>query len=202
MKAPLHIGITGGIGAGKSLVSRIFKCLGVRVYDADVQARKLMSTDRLLIDRIKKEFGEQSYDADGSLNREFLRQTVFGSGAKEKVEKLNRIVHPRVGHDFEQWAHEHHHEPYLLKEAALLFEAGTSQRLDKIIVVACPESLRIKRILKRDPYRSEADVHHILKNQMSEEERIERADFVIMNDESRLIIPLVLELHEGFVRGT
>lgn len=196
MRRPLQVGITGGIGSGKSLVCRIFGCLGVPVYDADSRAKKLMTTDGILIGQIKEEFGKLSYHSDGVLNRKLIAEQVFRE--PEKLEKLNRLVHPRVANDYEQWVQEHLAHSYLIKEAALLFEAGTDKLLDKIIVVSAPEEMRIKRTLARDPQRSEGEVKSIIKSQMMEDEKVSRANYVILNDESRAVIPQVLDLHHLF----
>lgn len=196
MHQPIQIGITGGIGSGKSLICRIFQVLNVPVYDADSQAKKLMTTDGILIDQIKKEFGSLSYNKDGVLNRELLSKTVFNQ--PEKLAKLNTMVHPRVAVDYSRWIHEQSGARYCLKEAALLFEAGSYQLLDKIIVVTAPDELRIRRVLQRDPYRNKTEVERIIKNQMPQEEKIKKADFVIKNDESELVVPEVLKLHKWF----
>ncbi len=196
MKLPIQIGITGGIGSGKSLICKIFHVLGVPVYDADSRAKKLMTIDGILIDQIKKEFGSLSYDEDGVLNRELLSRSVFNN--PEKLTKLNSLVHPRVALDYNQWMHEQDEVKYCLKEAALLFEAGSYQSLDKIIVVTAPDELRIKRVLQRDPQRDRTVVERIIKNQMPQEEKMMKADFVIKNDESELVVPQVLKLHEWF----
>lgn len=196
MKQLKQIGITGGIGSGKSLICRIFHVLGVPVYDADSRAKKLMTTDGILIDQIKKEFGTLSYDEKGELNRELLGNTVFNK--PDKLARLNALVHPRVAWDYNQWISEQSGVNYCLKEAALLFEAGSYQLLDKIIVVSASDELRIKRVLQRDPHRSKADVERIIKNQMPQEEKMKRADYVIKNDESELVVPQVVKLHEWF----
>lgn len=193
---PLQIGITGGIGTGKSLVCKVFSCLGVPIYDADSRAKKLMTTDGILIGQIKEEFGNLAYNSDGSLNRKLIAGAAFT--APEKLERLNRLVHPRVGVDFEGWVKENCAQPYVIKEAALLFEAGSDKQMDKIIVVSSPESLRIKRVLDRDPQRSEKDVRKIMDKQMMEDEKVRRADFVIVNDETRPVLPQVLYLHQQF----
>lgn len=193
MRTPLQIGITGGIGAGKSLICRIFHCLGIPVYDADGHAKELMTTDVILVTNIKKEFGELSYNSNGSLNRDYLSSTVFNDN--EKLKKLNKLVHPRVGEDYKRWVDQNGNYHYLVKEAALLFEAGSDKLLDKVIVVHAPEDLRIQRVLARDPQRSEDQVRAIINNQMSEEEKMERADFIINNDEKELLIPQVVKLH-------
>jgi len=196
MHQPVQIGITGGIGSGKSLVCRIFHVLGVPVYDADSRAKKLMTTDGILINQIKKEFGTLSYYEDGTLNRELLGKNVFNN--PEMLARLNSLVHPRVALDYSQWTQEQSGVKYCLKEAALLFEAGSYQSLDKIIVVAAPDELRIKRVLQRDRHRNRADVEKIINNQMPQEEKINKADFVINNNETELVVPQVLKLHEWF----
>lgn len=196
MKSPLQIGITGGIGSGKSLVCRVFQVLGVPTYDADSRAKILMTTDGILIDQIKKEFGSLSYNSEGVLNREFLSERVFGE--EEKLRKLNSFVHPRVAEDFKQWVERQADNKYVLKEAALLFESGSYLTLDKIILVTAPEAMRIKRVLARDKHRTQADIKNIIKNQLPEEEKEMKADHIIRNDEHRLILPQVLELHERF----
>lgn len=196
MKKPLQIGITGGIGSGKSLVSRIFKLLGVPVYDADSRAKSIMTTDGILVSQIKKEFGVLSYRADGGVNREYLAERVFND--PEKLKQLNAWVHPRVGEDFIRWVTEQS-SAYVLKEAALLFEARSNTALDKIIVVSAPEALRISRVLQRDKHRTEQQVRDIIRNQLSEEEKLKRADYILVNDDSKLLIPQVLELHQQFL---
>jgi dephospho-CoA kinase len=196
LAAPLQIGITGGIGSGKSLVCKIFQCLGVPVYDADSRAKALMTTDGILIEQIKKEFGNLAYHTDGTLNRKHIGEAAFGD--PEKLKKLDAMVHPRVAANYAQWVDEQT-TPYVIKEAALLFEAGSYKNLDKIIVVSAPEQLRVKRVVVRDPQRSEQMVKDIIGNQMPDAEKISRADFVVMNDESQLVIPQVLRLHQIFV---
>ena len=194
MKKPLQIGITGGIGSGKSIVCRIFKVLDVPVYDADSRAKSLMTTDGIVISQIKKEFGVLSFHADGSLNREYLAEAFKDA---EKLKVLNNLVHPRVAQNYEQWVQEQT-SVYVLKEAALLFEAKSNLSLDKIIVVSAPERLRIKRVVQRDPHRNEQQVLDIMRNQLTDEEKVKLADFVITNDESQLVTPQVLKLHEKF----
>ena len=194
----LQIGITGGIGSGKSLVCKIFQCLGAPVYDADSRAKVLMTTDGILISQIKKEFGNLSYNTDGTLNRKHISDSAFGNPGKLK--SLDAMVHPRVAEDYAAWAAAQD-RPYVIKEAALLFEAGSYKSLDKIIVVSAPEDLRIKRVMARDPHRSEQTLRDIIRNQMPESEKTNRADFVVMNDESRLVVPQVLELHNRFSKA-
>ena len=198
MRRPLQMGVTGGIGSGKSLVCRIFQLLGVPVYDADSRAKELMATDSILVEQIKKEFGTQAYSSDGQIDRTTLAQTVFVDPVK--LEKLNRLVHPRVAEDYNHWLEQYSDKPYVIKEAALIYEAGSWKGLDKVIVVSSPEALRMKRVLSRDAHRTAKDIQAIFRNQMPEEEKLKRADFVIINDESQLVIPQVLQLNKQFVK--
>ena len=195
MRKTLQIGITGGIGSGKSTVCRVFSTLGVPIYDADSRAKSLMTTDGILMSQIKKEFGTLSFRSDGSVDREYLARTVFQDEVKLNV--LNKLIHPRVAMDYERWVGEQKND-YVLKEAALLFEAKSHQLLDKIIVVHAPAEVRIKRVLQRDPQRTRQQVEDIIRNQMSDEEKLALADYKIVNDESKLVVPQVLELHETF----
>jgi dephospho-CoA kinase len=193
----LQIGVTGGIGSGKSVVCKIFAQLGIPVYDADSHAKALMTTDGILVSQIKKEFGDLSYHADGSLNREWLSQHVFSNEAR--LEKLNSLVHPRVAVDYENWVGMQTEVPYVLKEAALLFESGSFRLLDKIIVVSAPEAIRQERVLKRDKHRTVEQFREIVEKQLPEEEKLKRADYIIVNDNVTPVIPQVLKLHQEFV---
>lgn len=195
MSRPFQVGITGGIGCGKSLVCKIFGSLGIPLYDADSRAKILMTTDRILVDQIKKEFGILSYHEDGSLNKEHLRKAF---NDPKELERLNQLVHPRVAVDYDLWVAKHDEHKYVIKEAALLIESSANKVLDKIVVVSAPQWLRVKRVLKRDPYRTEKEIDQIISNQMDEALKLSKADYVIVNDESRLVIPQVLELHERF----
>lgn len=197
MGKPLQIGITGGIGSGKSLVCKIFNALGTPTYDADSRAKMVMTTDGILVEAIKKEFGVLSYDAKGVLNREHLANSVFNQ--PDKLKRLNELVHPRVALDYEGWVRSQADVKYVLKEAALLFESGSYKSLDKIIVVTAPETLRVQRVLVRDPHRNIEQTKEIIRNQMGEEEKTKRADYVIVNDETELLIPQVLGLHLQFI---
>jgi dephospho-CoA kinase len=196
LKKPLQIGVTGGIGSGKSLVCKIFHQLGAPIYDADSHAKELMTTDGILITDIKKEFGDLSYHSDGSLNRVFLADHVFND--QKKLEALNKLVHPRVAMDYQRWVHQHKDLSYVIKEAALLYEAGSYMSLDKIVVVDAPVELRIERVLKRDSHRTVEQIKGIVEKQMPEGEKLKRADFIIVNDETQPVIPQVLKLHRMF----
>lgn len=154
-----------------------------------------MTTDRILVDQIRQEFGNLSYDSTGRLNREHLRKAFSDPG---EIKKLNKLVHPRVAEDYARWVSEHNEAKYVIKEAALLIESGSAQNLNQLVVVSAPKSLRLQRVLKRDPQRTRQDVENIMMNQMNEEEKMAKADFIIVNDETRLVIPQVLELHGRF----
>ena len=199
MKAPLQIGITGGIGSGKSLICKVFSKLGVPVYDADSHAKALMTTDGILVSQIKKEFGDLAYHPDGTLNRTYLGEHVFLQ--EEKLNKLNKLVHPRVAIDYTRWLEHNTGAAYVLKEAALLFESGSYRLLDKVVVVSAPEDLRQERVLKRDAHRTVDQFKGIVEKQMPEAEKLKRADYIIVNDDTVLVIPQVLKLHERFKAG-
>ena len=188
----LQVGITGGIGSGKSLVCKIFQVLEIPVYDADSRAKLLMIGDEVLVNQIKKEFGNEAY-SNGVLNRKHIGEKAFGDPEKLKV--LDDLVHPRVASDYEQWVKKQS-APYVIKEAALLFEAGSYKTLNKIIVVSASEEVKVKRIKIRDPHRSEQMIKDIIKNQMPDQEKVSRADFVVVNDESQLVIPQVIAIHQ------
>lgn len=196
MNKPLQIGITGGIGSGKSTICRIFKVLGVPVYDADLRARQLMEHDQMLIESIRQTFGTAAYKKDGTLDRIFMANAVFGN--QEALTQLNRLVHPRVRLDYEAWSSAQLAR-YVLREAALLYESGSYTTVEKMIVVTSPHDLRIKRVLLRDKHRSHKDIEAIIANQLSDEEKSKRADYIIQNDERHLVIPQVLALHQQFM---
>ncbi len=189
MSRQLTVGVTGGIGAGKTLVTKLFALLQIPIYYADTRAKELMNGQ--LVAPITAIFGPKSY-VDGKLNRSYLASTVFLN--KEELKKLNAIVHPAVAIDFDKWLEGYTAAPYVIKEAALLVEAGSYKQLDKLIVVTAPQQLRIKRIKKRDPFRSEKEILGIISNQMPEEEKIKLADYIIANDEKSMLIPQVVTI--------
>lgn len=194
----LRIGITGGIGSGKSVVARVFAALGVPVYDSDSRAKHVMANDLVLRAQLQEAFGAEAYDAAGQLNRPHLARVAFGDAVQ--LARLNALVHPRVGEDFATWATAQAAAgyPYVLKEAALLYESGSYRGLDGIITVWAPAGVRAARVLRRDSHRSAADVQAIMDKQLSEEEKLARADYVVYNDDSQLVLPQVLALDEKF----
>lgn len=193
---PIKVGITGGIGAGKSIVCDIFKILEVPIYDADSKAKQLMEESESVISKIKSHFGDESYHNDGSLNRTYLAEIVFPD--KNKLEKINHIVHPAVEEDFISWVSKHSSASYILKEAALLVETGSYRRLDALITVTAPVEIRIQRVLQRDSHRSVEDIQAIISKQLAEEEKVEVSKFVIKNDNKTLLIPQILKIHNFF----
>jgi len=194
----LRIGITGGIGSGKSIASRLFHTLGTPVYDADTRARWVMEHDLTLRQQLTAAFGPTTYNENGQLNRVVLAGTVFNNPVL--LAQLNSLVHPHVGFDFERWAaaQQQAGHSYVIKEAALLFEAGSYKQLDRIITVFAPLAVRVSRVLRRDPHRSPTDVEAIMAKQMSEEEKMQRADDVLTNDDVQPLLPQVLALHTAF----
>ncbi len=195
---PLQIGITGGIGSGKSIVCKIFSCLGAPVYDADSRAKSIMTTDGILRGQIKKEFGDLAYLSDGSLDRAYLSRVIFEN--QEKRNLLNQMVHPRVAADTERWLDQNQEASYVVREAALLIESGAYQNVDKVILVTAPEELRIKRVLARDPHRLREEIRKIIATQIPEEEKKKVADVVVYNDETQLLVPQILQLHNQFLK--
>ena len=194
---PLLVGITGGIGSGKSTVCQLFSLLGIPVYTADDRAKWLMSHDTTLKEKILASFGTESYYSNGELNRGYLAETVFSH--PEKVAALNALVHPAVGKDFAEWVSQQN-APYLIKEAALLFETGAAKELDLVINVSSPLRVRMARVLLRDPQRTEEQVNQIINQQLPDEEKNALADYSIKNTDNKLLLPQVIALHEQLLR--
>lgn len=190
----LKIGITGGIGSGKSTVAKVFEILGIPVFYADSEAKSLMHTDALLIKSIKEVFGDEAYK-DDQLNRKYIADIVFNN--EQKLGSLNSLVHPAVFRSFDNWV-KVQKSPYVLKEAALLFESGSFKLCDQTILVTAPEKLKIRRVMDRDNI-TEDQVRARINKQFSDEQGRKLADHVIINDEQHLLIPQVLQLHEQFL---
>lgn len=191
----LKVGITGGIGSGKSTICRIFEVLGVPVYDADSQTKVLMQTYPPLVTAIKEAFGEEAYLENGELNRAFLSNKVFKDASQ--LARLNAIVHPLAIQAAIDWALAQD-APYTLKEAALLFESGSYQHNDYNILVVADEEIRIQRVMERDGITREQVLDRISK-QLPDEEKRKMADFIIDNSGTHPVLPQVLALHEKFL---
>jgi len=187
----LKIGLTGNIGSGKSTVSRIFETLGVPVYRSDDEAKKILDKAEVT-EKVKQLFGSEILDENGKINRGKLAAIVFSD--KIKISNLNNIIHPLVMDDFKEWTVAHLEYSYIIMESAILFETNFSSLFDKIIFVSAPETVRINRIMLRD----RVDAAHVkirIKQQLSEKDKIKKADFVIVNDDKSLIITQVLKIH-------
>ena len=191
---PLKIGLTGGIGSGKTTVAKVFELLNVPVYYADSASKRLYKTDKDLMKKMKAHFGDDIYTED-DLNRTKLASLVFAD--PQKLELLNSLVHPLTIKDAKDWM-QAQTSPYVIKEAALLFESGSVEGLDFVIGVYAPQHLRIKRAMDRDRS-SRQDVINRMKRQIDEEMKMKLCDFVITNNEQELVLPQVLRLHEKFL---
>ena len=188
----IKIGITGGIGSGKTTVCKIFELLGIPVYYADERAKWLMVNDENLIHKLKEAFGEKVYYKNGTLNRKYLANLIFND--QEKLNTINSIVHPAVYSDSKKWHEEQRNVPFTLKEAALFFENGSYIQMDKMITVTAPKSLRIKRVTDRDQT-DKVSVEARINKQLPESEKVKLSDFVINNDGSQSLIHQVLNVY-------
>ena len=191
----LKIGITGGIGSGKTTVCRIFELIGAPVYYADDASKNLLLRDEEIKKKIVAVFGKDVLDETEQVSRKKIATLVFGNPGQ--LAKINSIMHPAVALDFERWMKAHAAYTYVIKEAAILFESGTDKQLDKVITVTAPEELRISRVIKRDNA-TEEEVRRRMRMQLSDEEKIKRSAYTLVNDEQQLVIPQVLELHRTF----
>jgi dephospho-CoA kinase len=191
----LRVGLTGGIGSGKTTVAKIFELLNVPVYYADDASKRLYHTDKDLIDSIKKNFGEDVYTGD-QLNRSKLAAIVFNDPAK--LDLLNQLVHPPTIRDAEEWMKKQT-APYVIKEAALLFESGSASGLDYIIGVKAPSHYRIKRVMERDGLTRE-EILNRANRQIDEDIKMRLCDYIIVNNDQELVIPQVLALHDQLLQ--
>ncbi|MDR1348651.1 MAG: dephospho-CoA kinase [Prevotellaceae bacterium] len=191
----LKIGLTGGIGSGKTTVSKIFKTIGVPVFCADCEAKKAYS-DSKVREQIIDIFGKQIYIKDANIDRQLLASKIFGN--RQFLEKVNSIVHPAVQRYFEEWLAEQK-SPYIIHEAAILCESGFCKFMDKIIVVNAPQDLRTERVMARD-MQSRLHVIKRMESQMSDEERNLHADFIINNDSDTPLLPQILKIHKKITK--
>ena len=192
----LKVGVTGGIGSGKTTVCKVFELLGIPVFYADDVAKSIMQTDPVLKTALLNTFGENSYTKDGMLNRAYISSIVFND--KQELEKLNSLVHPAVLRAFDNWVLEHHESPYVIKEAALLYESGGFKMCNKSILVIAPTLIKMNRVKLRDGI-SEEDIQLRMNRQFSDEMKIKYADHILNNDEKQLLIPQIIHLHQQFL---
>ncbi len=190
----IKVGITGGIGSGKSTVAKVFEVLGIPVYYADDAAKRLMNEDELLKTELQELFGKETY-IDGKLNRKYLADLVFND--EEKLSLLNSIIHPATLRDSDQWMTQQS-TPYAIKEAALIFESGAQEHLDYVIGVSAPLPARLQRVMKRDHVTRE-EVKARMEKQLDESIKMRLCDYVITNDETELVIPQVIKIHEELI---
>jgi dephospho-CoA kinase len=192
----LKVGITGGIGSGKTTVCKVFELLGIPVFYADDVAKSIMQTDQVLKTALLDTFGENSYTKDGMLNRAYISSIVFND--KQELEKLNSLVHPAVLRAFDNWVLDQHESPYVIKEAALLYESGGFKMCNKSILVIAPTLIKMNRVKLRDGV-SEEDIQLRMNRQFSDEIKIKYADHILNNDEKQLLIPQIIQLHQQFL---
>jgi len=188
------VGLTGGIGSGKTTVSNMFKDLGVPVYIADVEAKALMNTSAVIKRKLTDLFGPMAYQ-NNELNRAYISSKIFSD--KVYLEKMNAIIHPKVAEHFKQWLQKQT-SLYVIKEAAIIFEHNTQSQYDAIITVIADKEMRINRILKRDSTTKDK-ILSIMKHQLSDEEKVKMSDFVILNDNLEHTKEQVLKTHNSIL---
>lgn len=193
---PKLIGITGGIGAGKSTVSTICKHLGFKVYNSDQRAKEIVSEDPIIKKKLISFFGNNIY-INGVLDRKFLSDKIFND--KSSLQQINSIIHPAVKKDFNSWVINNSNEKILFKESALLFESGAYKELDKIILIVSDKNLRVSRVLNRDQNRSKKEIESIIDKQIDEVDAIKYADIVIDNNHKKMLLPSVIKEIEKLI---
>jgi len=190
----LKIGITGGIGSGKSTVCNLFKCLEVPIFNADEAGHRLLAEDSYVIEQVQHIFGKEVI-TEGKPDRKKIAEIVFTN--PEKLTQLNAIIHPAVWKNFNEWATKQT-SIYIIDEAAILYETGIYKQLDSTVLVIAPEQLRIQRVMQRDSM-DEASVKNRMKNQWSDEDKRKIANFVITNDDINPLLPQVMEIHNAII---
>jgi len=188
-KKQIKVGVTGAIGAGKTFVSSIFEKLGFPVFNSDIEAKKCMQSDVYLIEQIKVVFGDKVYE-NNILQKNILSEIIFNDN--DKLKSLNHLIHPVVSKNFINWCGNQNSD-IIIKEAAILFESGSNNILDKIICVSAKEDIRIKRVMSRD----KCDKNHVLSimsKQMTQKEKEKLSDFIIINDDKKLLMPQIIDV--------
>ena len=189
------IGLTGNIGSGKTFVCKVFEALGVPVYNADLKARKILNSQEVIVE-IGNTFGLSVVDND-EIDRKKLAAIVFAD--KGELEKLNQIIHPKLRADFNKWAESHQQLPYVLQEAAILFENGFDKMMDQTICVSAPRGLRLQRVMSRDNAQ-ENEVLARMESQWSDARKEDLADYIIENDGVKMILPQILKIHQKIIQ--
>ncbi|WP_207532254.1 dephospho-CoA kinase [Desertivirga arenae] len=192
----LRIGITGGIGSGKTTICKVFEIFGIPVFYADIAAKSVMQNDPLLVSAVKDLFGDEAYFESGELNRSYLAAKVFGD--EKELKKLNSIVHPAVFRAFDLWSEQQKNVPYVLKEAALLYESNSYQDCSYTILVKSPLELKLKRVMQRDNVSGE-EIRKRMARQWTDEEKEKLADIVLNNNETYFLLPEIIKLHQRFL---
>lgn len=192
----LKVGLTGNIGSGKSFVASIFSTLDIAVFVADAEAKKLYEREEIKM-MLRGLFGDKIFNKDGSLDKQSLASMIFNDQAN--LRKLNQVIHPMVREAFGRWSLERSNSPYVLYEAAILFESGYYKDLDKIILVMAPEEVRVKRVMERDGA-SREEVMNRMANQWQEEKKVSMADFIINNNGTEMVIPQVMMVHRRILK--
>lgn len=188
----IRIGITGGIGSGKTTICKIFEQLDVPVYEADHWAKTITNTDTEIKKELFRQFGEDLFNENG-LDRNKLAEIIFNNS--EALNKVNQIIHPKVIDHFNDWCKQYENKKYVIQEAAVLFESGFYKLFNKMITISAPVELRIERIRNRNNFTREK-IMSIINNQWTDEEREKVADYIIINDEKQSVMPQVLKIHE------
>ena len=192
-----RVGVTGGIGSGKSFVCSVFEHMGIPVYNADNRARELMKRSPQLRESLTALLGEKAYRED-ELNRSYLAQILFRDPAMR--EKINGLVHPEVFMDFQQWVQKNQGKHYVIQEAAIIFESGADRLLDRVINVYAPVRERIQRLMSRDNLEPE-EIRKRMRSQITEKERRQRADYTLVNDGKRMLLPQIVRIHNDLLRN-
>ncbi len=193
LKLMIKVALTGNIGSGKSVVTRIFKTLDIPVFIADIEARLLYYREEVK-DVLRQKLGDRIFDPDGEINTKAMADVIFND--TKALKTVNGIIHPFVYREYKKWLDRHRGAPYTIHESAILFENNLTSRFDKIIVVSAPEAIRLKRVMVRDNI-SEEQVRARMANQWPDEEKVRRADFVIINDGDHFLIPQILKIDKS-----
>jgi len=192
----LKIGLTGGVGSGKSHIAKAFSILGVPVYNADEKAKQILNRDKNLQKKVEQFLGENIFDEKSVLQKRKLSNIIFND--KQKLKFINNLLHPHVWQDYEKWLALQNDTSYVLKESAILIETELYKKFDAIVLVTSPKELRIKRLLQSGRF-NKKNILNIMKNQLPDKTKILYSDYIIVNNEKCLIIPQVLSLHEKFL---